>query len=550
MRPPQKVMRLERMGCFHQSRLSFMRGLLRQLKRDGWEFKRANWEIDTKGVGVAVYRASGPEHDYSLVCYSHDLPPEKRSDRVIAEQWDATFVLFDGIPNDQDIQRLREQVPKQEAGHCSQKELVLSRANRSVRLFNHVIERLAAGRQPDLEMIDQVGYLMRTTAVYGNGKFGLADRERIADRNEFGNSFRVEMLAVWLIRWFTADIVEHLAVQRDPATATTLDPDVRRRLGVGNSTGLGMAPFLVTHPALLHTWINAKETALLRVRSLSVAGEEEVAHFRRVVDRMRIGVGSWHTDDVRQHNRIVELKQDIEALDRWLGSCDVDCPYYWDDLINWSEGALSTEGQELLVSMVIEPHGALVDDLADQMLVDESRYQAIDGSMRIDQTLDLIASHYRWALDMDFSEPLANARFWYVSEEKLEPRLGERAHEAGADKEQPLDFARAIKRFYLALTDAPGEHSLARFLMAHPEHRLAARRIQLVCALPYAEIHDNLVGSEMVPIDLLRCKLSFFGANKFDPRSDRWVRITMYQDAPFPDEFSSMEADDWIFPPL
>ena len=527
-----------------------MRGLLRQLKRDGWEFRRAVWDIDTKGVGVAVYRASGSERDYSLVCFSHDLPPEKRSDRVIAEQWDTTFALFDGIPGDQDIHRLRAEVPKQEAGHCSQKELVLSRANRSVRLFNHVIERLAAGRQPDIEMIGQVGYLMRTTAVYGNGKFGLSDRERIADRNEFGNSFRVEMLAVWLIRWFTADIVEHLAAQRDPATATTLDPDVRRRLGVGNSTGLGMAPFLVTHPALLHTWINAKETALLRVRSLPLAGQEEVAHFKRVVDRMRISVASWHTDDVRQHNRIIKLKQDFEALDRWLSRCNIDCPYFWDELINWSETALSMEGQELLVSMVIEPHGSLVDDLADQMLVDESQYQAIDGSMRIDQTLDLIASQYQWALNMDFSEPLANARFWYVSEEKLEPRLGERAQEAGADKEQPLAFARAIKRFYLALADVPGDQSLARFLMAHPEHRLAARRVQLVTALPYAEIQDNLVGSEMVPIDLLRCKLSFFGANKFDPRSDRWVRITMYQDAPFPDEFSSMEADDWIFPPL
>ena len=33
-------------------------------------------------------------------------------------------------------------------------------------------------------------------------------------------------------------------------------------LGVGNSTGLGMAPFLINHPQLLNNWINAKETAL------------------------------------------------------------------------------------------------------------------------------------------------------------------------------------------------------------------------------------------------------------------------------------------------
>ncbi len=41
----------------------------------------------------------------------------------------------------------------------------------------------------------------------------------------------------------------------------------------------------------------------------------------------------------------------------------------------------------------------------------------------------------------------------------------------------------------------------------------------------------------MLPLDILRCKLSFFGATRFDPRSDRWVRICMYQDAPFPHEW-------------
>ena len=38
----------------------------------------------------------------------------------------------------------------------------------------------------------------------------------------------------------------------------------------------------------------------------------------------------------------------------------------------------------------------------------------------------------------------ANARFWYVSAEKLEPRLGERSSEPGAEREQPLAIARDI----------------------------------------------------------------------------------------------------------
>ena len=54
----------------------------------------------------------------------------------------------------------------------------------------------------------------------------------------------------------------------------------------------------------------------------------------------------------------------------------------------------------------------------------------------------------------------------------------------------------------------------------------------------------------MMPIDLLRAKLSFFGAGQFDPRSDRWLRINMFRGAPFPHELKTDYRDDWPFPPL
>ena len=109
---------------------------------------------------------------------------------------------------------------------------------------------------------------MRTTAVYGNGKFGIADRDVLVGRPELDGPFQAEMLTVWLIRAFTVDLLDHCAAALDPARAVRLAPELRRRLGVGNSTGLGMAPFLVRHPILLHRWITARETALARVRSL------------------------------------------------------------------------------------------------------------------------------------------------------------------------------------------------------------------------------------------------------------------------------------------
>ena len=83
--------------------------------------------------------------------------------------------------------------------------------------------------------------------------------------------------------------------------------------------------------------------------------------------------------------------------------------------------------------------------------------------------------------------------------------------------------------------------------MERPEHRGAALRAQIAGRFPFAEIRDNTIAAEMLPIDLLRCKLSFFGATKFDPRSDRWVRINMFQGAPLPDEMPIPDADLWAW---
>ena len=83
--------------------------------------------------------------------------------------------------------------------------------------------------------------------------------------------------------------------------------------------------------------------------------------------------------------------------------------------------------------------------------------------------------------------------------------------------------------------------TLAAFLLAHPEHRFMARRVQVTARYPFAEVRDNLIASDMLPIDLLRCKLAFFGASHFDPRSDRWVRISLFQNAPYPQDLAAGE---------
>jgi len=535
-RPPEVVMRLARMGSFHQTRLSFMRALLRRLKRENWSFERTLWALDGDGYGRAVYTVYGPERAYSLVAFSHYLADEMRSDRVIATAWDATFTLFDGIPSADDLDRLEKNVPKQEAGRISDSELSLSRANKSVRLWRQVVENLAAGEQPDRAQLEAVGYLVRTTAVYGSGKFGAADRLTIAGRPELSGPFQAELLSVWLIRAFSIDLVEHVAAVRGGPRAVAIEPELRRRIGVGNSTGLGMAPFLVNHPALLNNWMMAREEALARVRSLPRAEPAAIEVFRRCFEAARVNAAQWHSEHPLQVEKLRALNQDLESISVYIERESLADDNPWDRIYRWAEAELTLEGQEQLVSLLLEPYGELVDELTQCMDADEHLSFFIDGSVPVAGLREIIETRCGWAIGVAYDKPVNSARFWYTSAEKLEPRVGERFDEPGAEYELPLAIGRDLKAMYADLQPWQGGATTAEFLLAHPEHRHVARRVQNLASHPYAEIQDNLIAADMLPIDILRCKLSFFGATRFDPRSDRWVRICMYQDAPFPHE--------------
>ena len=148
-----------------------------------------------------------------------------------------------------DIDQMRENVPKQEAGRVNSKMIVLSRGNKSSRNFDYVVSELSSGHQPDKQMLTKVGYLYRTTAVYGSGKFGMADWEKVKQTcPEFATPFSAEMFVCFMLRHFSIDQAERLASIQSPSTAVAMDDDIKRYIGIGNSTGLGMAPFLIRPP--------------------------------------------------------------------------------------------------------------------------------------------------------------------------------------------------------------------------------------------------------------------------------------------------------------
>ena len=545
LRNPNIVMKLSRLGSFHQSKLSFLRSFLKEFK--DWKYKKNLFELNEFGYGTAVYSFKKNTRVYSLICFANELNEKERSDRVIATKWDAAFALYDGVPRKQDIDRLRNEVPKQEVGRLSYKELTLSRANKSVRVFEHVVQSLSDGKQPDIELLSKVGYLYRTTAVYGSGKFGLADRFRIKNREEIYGPFRLEMMLVYLVRQFTFDQVNHVAKQKNPRKAVTLDLEICRNLGIGNSTGLGMAPFIVNHPTLLNNWIYARETALKNIREIKNVKPDDSELFKTCLKKSIKNITSWNTESKYQQKKINSLLNDLNKFIQFIEKeFDYSKEFVFNNIYQWAEDNLGEECVEYIVSLMMEPYDDIVNPLINQMSSEEEKYFNIPTDRTVADLREILETKYQEILKIDFSEKKNNQNFWFISKNKEEPRFANRFEENGSDLEQPLAIARDIKKLYEALSVAKNSSTIDKFLINNNELRHVVRRAFIIEKFPYSEIQDNIIGQSLIPIDMLRLKLSFFGALKFDPRSDKWLRICMFQGAPLPDELKNYDAQ-WVY---
>ncbi len=541
-------MQLDRLGCLYQYRLSFMRVLLRRMAREHWQIERPVFELDDAGFGHAIYEIRVSDSLYSFVVFAHYLDPDKRSDRVIANQWDMTVTLRLGSVSDTDLERLRENVPLQEAGRLDSQSIVLSRANKSTRNFDYVIDCLARGEQPSLDAIAEVGYLYRTTAVYGSGKFGMADWQKVcADCSDFSHPFSAEMLTCYLIRQFSLEQADHVANARAPNTAVSLDQGIKRYMGIGNATGLGMAPYLINHPLLISRWIEIRETALARVANQTQCQPETRAQLLALMAKAAQHLGEICTGNEQQTQINETARVEIQACADWLDSRGENFKD-WSELLAYTSEHCAVETQELLNSLLTEVHPNVVDDLESEFSLAE--HYKLDPAMPAAKLRALIEQRYQWALTTDASGD-SEAVFWYRSEEKMEPRLGERGFEPGARREIAIDVGRAVARCHADLLAALKDDdtmSVASFCLRSPQHRRIIRRIQTMAATHYGDIQANLLDREVLPIHLLRCKLSFFGVGKFDPKSRLWVRNTMFQGAPLRDEINPESAEDWCFP--
>jgi len=554
LRPASEVMQIQRLGVMRSTSLSFSRIMFRKMMREAWDIKRTVFNLDNEGHGEALYKITTPQGQYTFVALSQEISDENRSDRVISERWDVTFALCEGDVSEKKLKKMKQELPKQEMGRGDVTDLVWSRANKSQRVFTHVVEALSKGEQPDLEILYDIGYLFRTTAVYGNGKFGIAPYEKVKENHTFSGAFQAQMFAVYMLRHFTFEMIEHIARKRN-TKAALLGSTAKKLLGTGNATGLGMVPYLISHPKLLHQWIWIREIALARAKQKNPSSED----CKRFIENLN-SVHKFFKDAPIPEMLVFENPRDlaveVEAITKMIEEICTNAVHsgketenVWVRFTDQVKEQFTVEAQELVNSQLIELYPEVIEDLEQQTNADDRIH--LIPEMSIGSLRNIIKKQYEWAFQYDFEQPEERHYFWYRSVEKEEPRIGERNVDPGDELAMPMNIAEQVQQLAAELKSCDDEQSVALFLFKKPELRGIVRRIQSLKGIQYGEVQANLTGVDLLPVYLLRCKLAIFGAERFDPKSNRWVRITLFQGAPLVEEIGSPAFnDDWFYPLL
>lgn len=546
------------LGTARQTRHSFARAFLRNAVQRGWKFSTRSWELDDLGRGHAIYRADLSGHVVEAVVFSQIIDEEMRSDRVIAQDWDVTFALVDGEVSPQDLEHLRGHVTKQEDGRANSRTLIWARANRSQRFFNYVVNSLAGGNQPDASKVSDAAYIMRSTAFYGNGKWGLRDFEGIGSEHPLGTPYRAQMLAAWLLREFSADLAQHCAAAK--ARADSLEPAIldvrwRRFLGLGNATGLGMVPYVIRHPQVLDAWVALRELPLANARQKN--WDSDSPQWHRVLElltRARTYFSQKVSFDTAPYPTGPELSEQLTLVIAWATEFQLSSTIKGQktetpgDLLHLFSQDVSVELRQIVDSVLVECDDSLDSEIEDLLLCEDRT--SLEPSMTILELRGALAEHYSWVSQHDFSDRVSTSMFWYYSRNNQEPRRGVRGKDRGVITEHPVGIARDTAELLNDLNNVPEELSVGAFLLDHSQHWGIVERVQSVRALQYAEARVNPLSGDFIPLDLQRFQLALYGMENFNPQSTDWLRVTLYGGAPtVSDVNESGQVDDWLFSP-
>ena len=180
----------------------------------------------------------------------------------------------------------------------------------------------------------------------------------------------------------------------------------------------------------------------------------------------------------------------------------------WNKIYLWVEENLGEECIEYIVSMIMEPYDKIIDPLINDMSSEEEKYFNIPAHRKVSELKKILENNYKLIIKINFKEKNSTTNFWFISKNKEEPRVANRYEEQGAELEQPLAIARDIKQLYEKILKINQSETIADFLLNNDDLRHVVRRAFITDQFPYSEIQDNTIGASLIPIDMLRLKLS------------------------------------------
>jgi len=544
-RPAAEISTPEALSAVKASRLSFLRVLIARMATERWRIEKQRFDLDDQGRGIAIYRIETADQPLHFVIFSDVLEESARTDRIIANRYEGEAILCFGDVTPERIAAQRGEFADFLYGRADIQTLGWTRVNRSGRIFEHVVEALASGRQPDIDRLMGAGYLLRNNGYWGNGRHGSASFAGLPAGAAIGEPYHADLLTLYMWRQFSHDLVDHIAARRGGGAAVTLHPALKRYLGVGNASGLGLIPFVIRHPQRIHNWCAARESAIARARSMPADGAA-IACLAAIIDRAI----AFFNEGLQVRAGIfagsARLVADLQRIAARLAA-DGGAPG-WKPLCDWAAGALHPEALETLHSALIELYPDLLDDALAAMRQSAAPPEAVNPEQSVAELLGILEERYDWALAIDRDAPDARRHFWYLSADNLEPRHGVRGIDPMEEYETFVDVAGAMQSLAHALRAAPPDQTLDRLLFARPDLRHAVARAQASANFGHGEVRTNIIDAGFEPCHLIRFLLTTYGMEKLDPQSRLWVRGTFLQGAPLAEDIAAGKEGDWIYP--
>ena len=554
MRPADELMRPDNLAAIQPSRVSASRAFIARAASRRWTIARQEFDIDERGRGSARYSIDADGWRFTFPVLSFEPSSRERTGRIIGRAWDMMGALTEGDVASAGIAKLAEELPKLYEGRATPQTLTWARSNRSGRLFNLALDSLAAGHQPPVAELGRTCYLMRNTGIDGNGTFGAKSFLSYEASHPLRPSLQAQMLTAYMMRVFAGDLLEHLARLRGGAAAVPVAAELARFLGVGNGSALGLMFFVNNHPRLINRWLTIREEAIAHGRLTPVGPDAApLLTLATLIDKAivarrqdRAEYESFAPSSVVADGLAI-VRRELELLiERVQAGCEGPSP-----LINFTaslDGRIHREAHETLLSLIIELAPDAADDLVNTLVIDEEL--AGQPEMSVMRLREIIRVDYRWAFQLDLSSERSQRYVWYKSRTAEEPRRGPR-EEIGEAHNLGLDLPRLIVALERDLASADPKTSVARFLMAHPQHRLIVTRVQALAGLPYHSPHADIMSEDFVPAQITRLlNVGIHGIDKARDFLNRNLRGVIFHGAPTPVDLASGQADQhWFYPP-